>query len=50
MTRKQFKAIQNTAAKVVGRNEAKATFASRNEFKNLPGAFMHLPTANIFAK
>lgn len=48
MSRKQLKSIVNTAARQVGRADAKEQFGSRKEYVKLPGAFMHLPTATLF--
>ena len=48
MTRKQLKNIQNIAAREMGREKAKIIFSHRDEFKALPGAFLHRLTATIF--
>lgn len=56
MTRNQFKAIQNIAAKAItkdqgepsGRTAAKSWFGTRGEFVRQAGAFIHRPTATLF--
>ena len=49
MNRKQLKSIQNIAAKATSRQAAKQ-FNTREEFKAVPGAFIHIPTATLFVK
>ncbi len=49
MSRKQFKSIVNTAARVLGRAQAKAKFGSRKQFVRVPGAFIDKKTATLFA-
>jgi len=57
MNRKQLKSIQNIAAKAVakdqgsafGRAAAKQLFGRRSDFRRIGGAFIHMPTAALFA-
>ncbi len=47
MNRKQFKSIQNQAAKVVGRAVAKEQFQRRDAFVRVAGAFIHQASATL---
>ena len=48
MNRKQFKNIQNTAAKQIGRAAAKEQFRRHDQWIKGNGAFIHAFTATLF--